>query len=50
MKAKFRTRGSSGIKGISRVFRQLDSYDGNKQVDKEEFRVGMSECGIDLSN
>ena len=50
LKAKFRVRGSTGIKGISRVFRQLDSYDGNKQVDRDEFKIGMQECGIELSS
>ena len=32
------------------MFRQLDSYDGNKKVDKEEFAVGLRECGVQLSN
>ena len=43
------TRGARSIRGLSRVFNQLDSYDGNKKVDLEEFFIGMNEFGCDLS-
>eukprot|EP00826_Nyctotherus_ovalis_P003427 TRINITY_DN10698_c0_g1_i3.p1 TRINITY_DN10698_c0_g1~~TRINITY_DN10698_c0_g1_i3.p1 ORF type:complete len:123 (-),score=4.95 TRINITY_DN10698_c0_g1_i3:406-774(-) len=42
-------RGTSTVRGLSLCFRCLDSYDGNRKVDKEEFRVGMSELGLTLS-
>ena len=49
IKKQFKIRGSTGIKGVTRVFRQLDSYDGNKQVDAAEFKVGLQECGLELT-
>ena len=42
-------RGASTVRGLALGFRYLDSYDGNRKVDKEEFRVGLSELGINLS-
>ena len=34
-------RGSKTIRGLGRTFRALDSYDGNRKVDANEFFVGM---------
>ena len=31
------------------MFKQLDSFDGNRKVDREEFKVGLQELGCDLS-
>ena len=42
-------RGSNTIRGLGVCFRCLDSYDGNRKVDKEEFRTGMSELGVSLN-
>ena len=42
-------RGSKTIAGLGRTFRALDSYDGNKKVDSEEFRVGLRENGVELT-
>ena len=42
-------RGSRGIRGLGRAFRQLDSYDRNRKVDQQEFAVGMRENGVELS-
>ena len=43
-------RGSNTVRGLSLCFRCLDSYDGNRKVDREEFRVGMGEIGVNLTN
>ena len=43
-----KARGSRSISGLSRTFRLLDSYDGNKKVDSGEFIVGLRENGIEL--
>ena len=43
-------RGSNTVRGLGLCFRCLDSYDGNRKVDKEEFRVGMNEIGVNLTN
>ena len=43
------TRGARSIRGLSRVFKQLDSYDGNKKVDRDEFFTGMNEFGCELT-
>ncbi|KRX06073.1 hypothetical protein PPERSA_01151 [Pseudocohnilembus persalinus] len=42
-------RGARTIRGLGRVFRQLDSFDGNKRVDRNEFFVGLKECGVQLT-
>ena len=49
VKAQLEARGSRTIRGLSRTFRALDSFDGNKKVDREEFAVGLRENGVDLS-
>ncbi|KRX00199.1 hypothetical protein PPERSA_10698 [Pseudocohnilembus persalinus] len=42
-------RGATTIRGLARVFKALDSYDGNKKVDKEEFYIGLKENGVNLN-
>ena len=49
LREALKNRGSNTIRGLGICFRCLDSYDGNRKVDKEEFRVGMNEIGINLS-
>ena len=49
VKAALKRRGSKTIAGLGRTFRALDSYDGNRKVDSEEFRVGLGENGVDLT-
>ena len=36
VRAQLKARGARTIAGLSRVFRQLDSFDGNKKVDMDE--------------
>ena len=49
VKAALKRRGSKSIAGLGRTFRALDSYDGNKKVDAQEFHIGLQENGVDLS-
>ena len=49
VKSALKRRGSRTIAGLGRTFRALDSFDGNKKVDAEEFRVGLKENGVDLT-
>lgn len=42
-------RGSKGIRGLGRTFRALDSFDGNKKVDKQEFVIGLRENGVTMN-
>ena len=42
-------RGARSIAGLSRTFKQLDSYDGNKKVDADEMHTGLTEAGCDIS-
>ena len=42
-------RGARSIAGLSRTFKQLDSYDGNKKVDADEMHTGLNEAGCDVS-
>ena len=45
-----KNRGTKTIAGLGRTFRQLDSFDGNKKVDKQEFKEGLRENGADLDD
>lgn len=49
VKAALAKRGSTSIRGLARTFRALDSYDGNKRVDREEFNIGLKENGVFLT-
>jgi Ca2+-binding EF-hand superfamily protein len=49
VRERLNARGARTIRGLSRTFRALDSYDGNKKVDREEFAVGLRENGVDLN-
>jgi len=42
-------RGPTGIRGMSRVFKHFDSYDGNRRIDRQEFYVGLKEIGVEIS-
>lgn len=48
VKAKILERSSSGIKGISRIFRAMDD-NGNGQLDVDDFRWGFIDYGFNLS-
>ena len=39
-------RGSETIRVMGRLFRQMNSYDGNRKINKEEFLLGLREVGI----
>ncbi|XP_033103580.1 calcyphosin-like protein isoform X1 [Anneissia japonica] len=42
-------RGSSGIKGIGRVFRIMDD-DGSRSIDFKEFKKGIHDYGVDIDD
>jgi len=42
-------RGAHTIRSLGRVFRQMDSYDGNKRVDRDEFLIGLKENGVQIT-
>ncbi|PAA68060.1 hypothetical protein BOX15_Mlig017698g2 [Macrostomum lignano] len=43
------SRGAAGIKGFSRQFRIMDD-DGNKRLSMAEFRKGVADFGLDLTD
>ena len=49
VRAQLAARGARSIRGLSRTFKQLDSYDGNKKVDAEEMHIGLNEAGCEIS-
>eukprot|EP00828_Plagiopyla_frontata_P025587 TRINITY_DN3277_c0_g1_i3.p1 TRINITY_DN3277_c0_g1~~TRINITY_DN3277_c0_g1_i3.p1 ORF type:complete len:195 (-),score=36.98 TRINITY_DN3277_c0_g1_i3:133-717(-) len=49
VKDALNSRGAKTIRGLGRVFRQLDSFDGNKKVDAQEFFIGLKECGVQIT-
>ena len=49
LKAELAERGATTIYALGRTFRALDSYDGNRKVDAEEFLVGLRENGVEIT-
>ena len=49
VKAALKKRGTKTIAGLGRTFRSLDSFDGNKKVDSQEFYIGLQENGVDIT-
>jgi hypothetical protein len=39
-------RGTKTIRGMGRAFKTMDSIDGNRKVDKEEFFWGLKDFGV----
>ena len=49
MKAQLNARGAKTIRGLGRVFRNFDSFDGNKKIDAGEFFSGLREIQVDVT-
>jgi len=49
LREQLNKRGSKTIRNLGRTFRALDSFDGNRKVDRNEFSVGLRENGVTLS-
>ena len=49
VRAALKKRGTKTIAGLSRTFRALDSFDGNRKVDCQEFYIGLCENGVEIS-
>jgi Ca2+-binding EF-hand superfamily protein len=42
-------RGVNTIRGIGRAFKTIDSFNGNRKIDKEEFYFGLKDFGVNIS-
>lgn len=49
LRAHCLARGAAGIKGLGRAFRIMDD-DGNRKLDKREFKKGVHDYGLDIPN
>ena len=49
VRAQIKARGAKTIRGLGRTFRNFDSFDGNHQIDREEFWSGLCEIQIRIS-
>ena len=49
LRASLMGRGVKTIRGLGKVFKAMDSMDGNRKLDKEEFHWGLKEIGCELS-
>ena len=49
VRSALKKRGAKTIAGLGRSFRCMDSFDGNKKVDSQEFYVGLTESGVDIT-
>ena len=41
--------GSTGVRDMGRTFRSLDSFDGNRKVDRNEFVEALQQLGLNLT-
>ena len=49
MREQLNSRGVNTIRGLGRAFKNIDSYNGDRKIDKEEFYVGLKEYGVNIS-
>ena len=49
VKAALAGRGAKTIRGMGRSFRIMDSVDGNRKLDKQEFYWGIKDMGVNIS-
>ena len=49
VRAALKKRGTKTIAGLGRTFRALDSFDGNNKVDSQEFYIGLTENGVEIT-
>ena len=49
MRSQIHSRGAKTIRGLGRVFRNFDSFDGNKKIDSGEFFSGLREIQVDVT-
>ena len=49
LRTQLSRNGGQSIRALGRTFRALDSFDGNRKVDRNEFVVGLQQHGISLS-
>ena len=49
MRRCFTKRGATTRAALARTFRALDSFDGNKKIDKDELIVGLRENGMTIT-
>ena len=49
MRSQINARGAKTIRGLGRVFRNFDSFDGNKKIDAQEFFSGLREIQVNVT-
>ena len=49
VRSSLKKRGTKTIAGLGRTFRALDSFDGNRKVDAQEFYIGLCENGVEIT-
>ena len=49
LRGQLSSRGANTIRGLSRVFKTIDSHNGNRKIDAQEFYVGLKELGLTVS-
>ncbi len=49
VRTQLNQRGATTVRGLGRTFRALDSYDGNRKVEPQEFFVGLQENGVKIT-
>ena len=42
-------RGTNTVRALGRAFRTIDSFNGDRKVDKEEFYFGLKDQGVTIS-
>ena len=49
MRSSLEARGVKTIRSLGKAFKNIDSYQGDRKIDKEEFYVGLKEYGATIT-
>jgi hypothetical protein len=49
VKDQLNKRGTEAIRSIGKMFRQMDSYDRDNKINREEFIISLRNLGVNLN-
>ncbi len=49
VKDQLNKRGTEAIRSIGKMFRQMDSYDRDNKIKREEFIISLRNLGVNLN-
>ena len=49
VREQLKAKGARSIRGLERMFKQMDSFDGNRKLDMDELYQGLTDFGCDVN-